>query len=166
MKKLLTLVVAVVMSVCAAYAQTPVKYHGEIDLGYGIGTGAYGQSRASLHTIQGAKLGDHFSTGLGLGLDFYPETERVDMIIPVYVNLKGYIPVGEIFNLYASFDLGYGIGATNDVAGLSGLYCCPAIGLQADIFKVQLGYNIQQQVRGSGLAMNMEAIQIKVGIVF
>ena len=43
MKKLILSAAAAVLSVCAAQAQTPVKYQGEVDLGYSIGVGPVNQ---------------------------------------------------------------------------------------------------------------------------
>ncbi len=47
----------------------------------------------------------------------------------------------------------------------SGLYLTPAVGVKAGMFKAQLGYNIQQ-LSESGVSVNMNAVQIKLGVVF
>ncbi len=73
MKKLFLLAVAAMMSVSVANAQVPVKYQGEVDLGYSIGVGTFSTGRVNVHTIQGARIGEYFSVGLGLGLDYYHE---------------------------------------------------------------------------------------------
>ncbi len=166
MKKLFILAVAAVMSVSVANAQVPVKYQGEVDFGYSIGVGTFSTGRVNVHTIQGARIGEYFSAGLGLGLDYYHEFyEQGELAIPIYLNLKGYLPVSEKVSPYFSFDIGVGIGATEGVSGLSGLYCTPSIGVKAGKFKAQLGYNIQR-ISESGIGFNMNAIQIKVGVVF
>ncbi len=166
MKKLFLLAVAAVMLVSVANAQVPVKYQGEVDLGYSIGVGTFSTGRVNLHTIQGVRIGKYFSTGLGLGLDYYHEFyERGELAIPIYLNLKGYLPVFEKVNPYFSFDIGVGVGATEGVSGLSGMYCTPAIGIKAGKFKAQLGYNVQR-ISESGIGFNANAVQIKVGVVF
>ena len=69
MKKVIILVIVSAMSVFTAMAQTSVKYNGEINAGYSIGVGSYPVNRVNLNTIQGIKIGEYFSTGLGLGLE-------------------------------------------------------------------------------------------------
>ena len=166
MKKLFLLAVAAMMSVNVANAQVPVKYQGEVDLGYSIGVGTFATGRVNLHTIQGVRVGEYFSTGLGLGLDYYHELyEQGELAIPIYLNLKGYLPVSEKVSPYFSFDIGVGVGATEGVSGLSGMYCTPAVGIKAGKFKAQLGYNVQR-ISESGVGFNANAVQIKVGVVF
>lgn len=151
---------------CTANAQAPVKYHGEVDLGYSIGVGTFSTGRVNLHTIQGIQIGEYFSTGVGLGLDYYHEFyESGELVIPIYLNLKGYLPVSEKVAPYFSFDIGAGIGATEGVSGMSGMYLTPAIGIKAGKFKAQLGYNVQR-VSEDGIGISMNAIQIKVGFMF
>ena len=105
MKKLFLLAVAAMMSVSIANAQVPVKYQGEIDLGYSIGVGTFSTGRVNVHTIQGARIGEYFSAGLGLGLDYYHEFyEQGELAIPIYLNLKGYLPVFEKVSPYFSLN--------------------------------------------------------------
>lgn len=166
MKKLFLLVAMATMSICAANAQSLVKYHGEADLGYSIGVGTFSTGRANVHTIQGIQIGKYFSTGVGIGLDYYHEFyEKGELVIPIYLNLKGYLPVSKKVAPYFSFDIGTGIGATSGVSGMSGLYCTPAVGIKAGKFKAQLGYNMQRFSEG-GIGINLNAIQLKVGFMF
>lgn len=166
MKKLFMLVAVATMTICAANAQTPVKYHGEVDLGYSIGVGTFSTDRVNLHTIQGIQVGKYFSTGLGLGLDYYHELyDSGELIVPIYLNLKGYLPVSEKVSPYFSFDIGVGVGATEGVSGLSGMYCTPAVGVKSGKFKAQLGYNVQR-ISEFGVGINVNAIQVKIGVMF
>ncbi len=166
MKKLLLLAATAAMAISTVNAQTPVKYHGEVDLGYSIGVGTFSTGRANLHTIQGVQVGRYFSAGLGLGLDYYHEFyDNGELAIPIYLNLKGYLPVSEKVAPYISFDIGAGIGVTSGFCGLSGLYCTPAVGIRAGMFKAQLGFNVQR-ISESGIGFSMNAIQIKVGAMF
>lgn len=164
MKKLFLSAVAAVMSVSAVKAQIPLKYQGEVDLGYSIGVGTFATGRVNIHTIQGVRIGRYFSTGLGIGLDYYHEVDG-ELAIPIYLDLKGYLPVSEKISPYFSLDIGAGVGATEGVKGLSGVYCTPAIGVKAGMFKAQLGYNIQR-ISESGIGIDMNAVQIKVGVMF
>ena len=165
MKKLLLLAATAAMAISAVNAKIPVKYHGEADLGYSIGVGTFSTCRANLHTIQGVQGGRYFPAGLGLGLDHYHEFYEIGVLaIPIYLNLKGYIPVSEKVAPYISFDIGTGIG-TKVLSGLSGLYCTPAVGIKAGMYKAQVGFNVQR-ISESGIGFDMNAIQIKVGVMF
>ena len=165
MKKLFFLFAAIVVSNCV-FAQTPIKYHGEVDAGYSIGVGTFATDRFNVHTIQGVQIGKYFSTGLGIGIDGYLIYESsVDIAVPIYLNLKGYIPVTDKVSPFVSMDLGVGIGASEYLKGMSGLYCTPAVGIKAGKFKAQLGYNIQR-ISEMGIGVNAGAMQLKVGVMF
>ena len=89
MKKLFLLLAAVCVA-SFAIAQSPVKYQGEVDLGCSLGVGVLSSGRVNIHTIQGIRVGDYFSTGVGFGADYYISGQ--DMTIPLFLNFKGYIP--------------------------------------------------------------------------
>ena len=96
MKKLFLLIVTTVISANIAKAQVQVTYQGEVDAGYSIGVGTFATSRVNLHTIQGIRIGEYVSTGLGLGLDYYHEFyDNGELVIPIYLNIKGYLPVSK-----------------------------------------------------------------------
>lgn len=162
MKRLFLLLVAVCVA-AAAGAQVPVKYQGEVDLGCSLGVGALSSERINIHTIQGVKVGEYFSTGVGIGADYYISGK--DMTIPLFLNLKGYIPTNSIVTPYASLDLGTGIGVAGIFKGGTGLLLNPAVGVKIGMCKVQLGYNLQQLTE-SGVSLNFNAVQVKLGVVF
>ncbi len=165
MKKLFLLIVIATMSICALNAQSIVKYHGEVDFGYSLGVGTFSAGRGNIiQTIHGVQVGKYFSTGIGLGLDYYHD-DPGELVMPIFLNLKGYLPVSERASIYISEDIGVGVGLTRDIKGISGLTLTPAIGIKIYEFKIQLGYNMQQ-FTGSGISVNMNAIQIKLGIMF
>ena len=112
MKKLFLLLATTICVASSALAQTPIKYQGEVDLGCSLGVGVLSSGRVNIHTIQGIKVGDYFSTGVGFGADYYISGQ--DMTIPLFLNFKGYIPTKSKVTPYASLDLGTGIG----VAGI------------------------------------------------
>lgn len=163
MKKLFLLLIAVVCAVSSAFAQAPVKYQGEVDLGYSFGVGTLASGRVNVHTIQGIKVGDYFSTGIGLGAEYYISDEY--MTIPLFLNFKGYIPTKSKVTPYASLDLGTGIGVAGIFKRGTGLLLNPAVGVKVGMFKAQLGYNIQQLTE-SGVSLNFNALQLKVGVMF
>lgn len=163
MKKLLFSALVALLTIGATNAQAPVKYHGEVDLGYSIGVGTFATGRVNLHTIQGVQVGKYFSTGIGLGLDLYHEGP--ELMIPIYLNLKGYLPVAAKVCPYFSFDIGAGIGASTGLSGLSGVTYTPAVGIKAGRFKAQIGYNAQC-LSDSGVSITMGALQLKAGVMF
>ena len=172
MKKLSLLVFTAAILINFVKAQVPVKYQGEVDLGYSIGVGNLALSRVNLHTIQSAKIGNYFSAGVGVGLDYYHNIdkymgalwEKGELVLPLYLNLTGYIPASKKVTLFALFDIGIGIGLTYGVSGHAGLYLDPAVGVKVSRFKVQLGYTMQKANELFNLIAG--AVQLKVGIVF
>lgn len=163
MKRLFILLTAAAISIGSLQAKTPIKYHGEVDLGYSIGVGTFATGRVNIHTIQGVEIGKYFSTGIGIGADIYHEFP--DVMVPIYLNLKGYLPVSKIVKPYVSVDIGGGIGASEGFSGLSGATYTIAVGVKAKMFKAQLGYNVQR-LSESGIGINMNAVQIKLGVMF
>lgn len=154
---------------CLGMNAQEAKYQGEIDLSYSIGTGTFSTNRVNLHTIHGAKMNDYFSIGVGLGLDYYHELYREEgdgeLVIPIFLNTKAYLPVDEKLSPYVSLDLGYGIGATKGVSGLGGFLWSPAIGLKYDKVKFQVGY-VNQNVSESGISISLNAVQFMIGVIF
>lgn len=163
MKKLLLLAAVAIMSVCTMNAQTEIKYQGEVDLGYSLGVGDFASNRINIHTIQGFKVGDYFSAGIGFGADVYHEGGGTNIMIPVFLNMKGYLLNSRV-TPYLSFDIGGGIGV-GELSGVSGMMISPAIGIKTGAFKAQLGYNVQK-ISESGIGINMSAMQLKLGFAF
>lgn len=163
MKKIAMFILAAVMMIGTTNAKAPIKYHGEVDLGYSIGVGTFATGRVNIHTVQGVEIGRYFSTGIGIGVDIYHESP--DVMVPIYLNLKGYLPVSEIVKPYLSVDIGAGVGASSGVSGLSGATYTIAAGVKVKRFKAQLGYNVQR-ISESGIGVNMNAVQIKLGVMF
>ena len=166
MKKFFLLLVAAICVASSASAQTPIKYQGEVDLGFSLGVGEWAINRVNVHTIHGAKIGDYFSAGIGLGTDIYVvKGLEADLMVPVYLNVKGYLPTKTKVTPYASFDIGGGFGASEYVKGASGVMLCPALGLKVGMFKAQLGYHVQK-LSESGVSVGMSALQLKMGVMF
>ena len=175
MKRSLILAFLTVMVIVPATAQVRVKYHGEINVGYSIGVGSYAKNRVNLYTIQGVKIGEYFSTGLGLGLDWYRglyaeywekqgKPDMGELAMPIYLNVKGYLPVNEKVAPYLTFDIGYGIGLTEGLDGFGGLYLTPGVGIKAGHFKAEVGFNVQRIV--DVVNVNANALKLAIGYIF
>lgn len=163
-------VTKITKEVAAPTASTAVKYQGEVFTGFGVGTGTFAMDRFYLHTIQGVRVGNHFSTGLGIGLNMimpYEFTYNLpELFLPIYLNFKGYLPVSNKSSLFASFDIGGSFGVTEGVTGLKGLLVTPAIGASINNkVNVSLSYEIQT-VSDAIASININAVVIKVGYVF
>lgn len=163
--KRLFIIVALIMGigVLSASAQD-TRYHGEIYLsgGYGIGNAAL--SRLQLHTIQGARIGECFSAGVGLGVDYYtPDLESGMFMIPIFADLKLYAPTVGQFDPFLMVDLGYGVVAEEPNVG--GLMFGAGIGFKAGAFAMSLGYHLQQ-FGVQGVSLGLGAIQLKLGFAF
>lgn len=170
MKKFIFAFVIAISSFFSGSAQeVSIKYQGEVDLGYSVGVGTFSTGRVNLHTVQGVKISDYFSAGLGLGLDYYhdlySDVGSGELFVPIFLNMKGYIPITSKLSPFVSLDLGYGIGATEGVSGCGGFLWSPSVGLRYNHFKFQVGYT-SQRISESGIGFNMDAVQFIVGIVF
>lgn len=167
MKNYLFTVVFLLASSLLMNAQD-IKYQGEVDLGASITTNGFqtGKAVANFRTIHGGKIGDYLFTGLGFGADWYffdegSSGDDSEVIIPVFLNLKGYYPASKRLLPFVSLDLGYGFGVTQSISGEGGFMFAPAIGFQYKKMQFQVGYE-HQSISG----IDLGSCQIKVGVVF
>lgn len=174
MKKVVLLAVFAAFSV-SLFAQTNVKYRGEVNAGYSFGVGTYAINRVNLNTIQGIQAGKYFSAGLGIGLDwwrglyadYWKQQGKGDMgelSMPIYLNVKGHLPVSEVITAFLTFDVGYGIALTEGLDGFGGLYLTPGVGIQIGKIKAEVGFNMQRIT--DVLNVNANAIKLSIGYVF
>ncbi len=169
MKKI-ALLIALAAATLAASAQQ-ARYQGQVDLGYSVGIGANGTGRVNLHTIHGARIGDYAYAGLGLGVDFYHQlkddgTGWGELMLPVFVDLKGYYPVNSHFAPFIALDLGYSTGLTKGVSSAGGFLCSPAVGVKHKRFQAQVGYTSQHFSEQGSLGFTTGACQLKLGLTF
>lgn len=145
-----------------------VKYLGEVYVGESFCI-VDAESRFNIHTVHGVKIGDYFSAGIGTGVDIYHEDdlEYSLMQIPLFVNVKGYLPVSPKVSLYASMDGGktFGIG---DSSGFTSWMYVPAVGVKIKFINIQFGYVLQRYTIKELDWRNIDgdALQLKVGFVF
>ena len=156
-KMFLATLVAVICFSNVSFSQ---NYHSEYNFGYSVGVGDWATDRINIQTIQGLKINDNFTAGIGIGLDCYSEEE--EYMLPITINAKVYLPTSEKFTPFASLDLGYGIGISDEI---SGGIITPAIGIKSGKLMTQIGYN-SQKLTEDGFSLNMSAIQFKLGIMF
>lgn len=109
-------------------AKTGVRYQGEFNFGYATGGKLNFKdgdsmktdfSRPFIETIHGVRmLNDYLFVGVGVGVqyaygDIYSDSDESStwdtMAIPVFVNVKGYYPLGGNFAPYLSLSMGSSI---------------------------------------------------------
>lgn len=166
MKQVLTLLFATILlaSISTTTQAQQTKYQGEVYVAGGYGIGALPVNRVQLHTIHGARVGECFSAGIGLGADLYTQNfEDGILMVPIFADFKFYAPTQGQFDPFLMLDLGYGLAAQEPSIG--GLMFGAGLGFKAGAFAMSLGYNLQQLSLG-GLGINMGALQLKLGVAF
>ncbi len=106
-----------------------IQYQGELNIGFATGGKLKNDageavdtnfSRPFLETIHGVRIGNYLSAGVGVGLQYaygdYLTGEVAEnfnempswntVVMPLFLNLKGYYPVSEEFAPYISWSLG------------------------------------------------------------
>lgn len=173
MKKHVFLFLAILTG-CAAAAQSThrgVKYQGEVLAGYSFGVSTYDTDRVNVHMINGIRFAQNFSAGLGLGLDYYCTGGMSALALPVYANLKGYMPFyTNRAGLFLSLDAGYAAGLNRELSGWGGFLITPAFGAymkvsQNQSLRISLGYN-HQAFSKNGVSTNFESLSLRVGFAF
>lgn len=162
MKKFLLFCVGLLTFSLASAQQT--EYHGELCVAGGYGVGTLPLNRIQLHTIHGARVGECFSAGIGLGIDYYTQDfEEGIFMAPIFADLKLYAPTYGNFDPFIMVDVGYGLVVEEPSIG--GLMFGAGLGFKAGVFAMSVGYHLQQ-LGSSGVNLGLSAIQLKLGFVF
>ena len=166
MKRLLFLCAIMVASLPYANAQNKAYYHGEFELGYSSSVGNVAIDRFNFHLINGISLNDYFACGIGIGIDGYTYLKQIYHVLPVYANMKGFIPANDNITPYISLSCGIGFGISEYISKESGLSLESSIGMRLfENYKLEIGYH-SQRISNEGLGINLGAIQLKVGFMF
>lgn len=160
MKKLIFLVMLLLGAVLGVQAQKRSIYQGEVNLGLTCGFWNNKMAGVSLQTVQGARIGDHFSVGGGLGIEavlaehsckeeapYECNHALTGLVLPVFVNFKGYLNASKRTTGYISLDAGLTPHLDDDRVRAS-LYLCPSIGVKTRRFKADLGYKFINKFNG------------------
>lgn len=178
MKKYLILSLCLLLS-SAAFAQS-IKYQGEVQVGYGFGVGNISVDRVSAHMINGARINQYLSAGIGVGLDYYFDDGESYLSLPIYANVKGYLPISGMVNLFASLDCGYSVSLAGEEQGgwkadMKGFLITPAVGASIKIadskaINLSVAYMSQKlaygRSGGSTTKDNGNAVGLRVGYAF
>lgn len=171
MKKItLSFVFVFVMFAFSASAQNKVaRYQGEVQFAYAVGVGTYGIDAFNIRMINGVRVNEYFSAGIGIGLNFYIEDGESARALPIFANFKGYLPSSGAVRPFLSLETGYTIGFS-DLANLGGILVSPEIGLsirtsEKTAINFSLGY-INQALGKGGASVNSGSIGFKLATVF
>lgn len=132
-----------------------VRYHGEFNAGFSIA----GQKlhRPFLETVHGVNVSKHLYAGIGVGLNYFYEIESVT--IPIYANVKGMLPIGNILTPYVNLSMGGSPVLKKHIGG--GFFCDFGAGLFVKKFNIGIG--LRAQTLG---AYTSKAFYIKTGVRF
>lgn len=100
------------------------KYQGEVDVAYSFGIDDE-TNNMSIEMINGVRFSRYLYAGVGLGAAANLADEAV--IIPIYADVKGYLPVSDKLDLTAGLDIGTKLDCYYDMSG--GLLFRPEFGL-------------------------------------
>lgn len=175
-RNFILLFICCLLAVCA-HGQN-YKYQGEVLGGYSVGIGTFSFDRVNLQTIHGVRFNQYLFAGVGLGVDYFYNFDaylsdidsKGELTMPIFFDIKGYLPVSPKVSMFASFDIGAGIGLTEGVSGSKGLMFTPAIGTSLKVssknaITISAGYNYQAWSE-SGFKINTDAISLKLGFQF
>ena len=122
----------------ADYSQP--SYQGDVSIGFGAGGGELPTSLFYLQTVHGIRANESLFVGVGSGFNF-GLTPGSGTHIPIYANIKAYVPLSEQSSLFGSVDFGGFFGDS------SGLFFGPAVGLTVlDLINVSFGYELHRSV--------------------
>ena len=114
-------------------------------------------NRVTVDVVNGIRVNSYFSIGLGLGYHTYlgRTIEGIDFtdehIVPVYANLKGYMPAGRsMFRGFVSLDAGYGFS----MGACIGRNVTFSVGYQS------------QNISSGGLSVSFGAVLMRIGVMF
>lgn len=191
MKKLILLSVFALFSSAAFGQEQPIRYQGEVQAGYAFGVGDIKIDRLSVHMINGVRFNPYLSAGVGVGLDYYDDNGISLLSMPLFANVKGYLPVSPKVSLFASFDMGYSVALKSEEesgwvdnvnvdvkVGMKGFMVTPAIGASFEVgdakaFNISLCYDLKKATadvsamrQSASATTNCNAIGLKVGFAF
>jgi hypothetical protein len=178
MRKIL-LVLVFALAATSTMAQSLVRYHGEVNIGGSFGVIGAPVNFVNFHTIQGVNITDYASVGVGFGLDMHNEfrefngssygfsSKETDLLFPLFLNAKGYLPLTKKIKTYLSVDFGGKFGLTEQAKGYQPIFVAPAVGVLLNNFLFQIGFSIEDDLGllGGGYS-GVGAVQLKFGWSF
>ena len=119
-------------------------YRGLVDAGFCLNTGYHVGNRMELSTSHGYQFTPHVFLGLGVGIHYFFESDKVN--VPIFAHAR-YDFVDSAFTPFAELKAGYSAGTH------PGFYLCPALGWRFAV-KGRYGLNI-----GIGYTMQLREVK-------
>lgn len=179
MKKAILLSAFILLCTVCHAQEKQTKYQGEIQAGYAFGTGDSKIDHAGVSMINGWRFNRYLSAGLGIGLDYYFKNGYSFVSLPVFANVKGYLPVSDKASLFASLDCGYSVSLKDESEGceyikMKGFLITPAIGASISVAErksvnLSICYNSQKYeygIAGYRFTDKANSIGFKIGYSF
>lgn len=133
-------------------------YQGEISAAYGLYIDK-GEGTIGLETVHGARINPNLFIGTGVGVNYFYQYDEI--ILPVFVDAKGYLPVGMKNALYLAVDIG--VVALSDYASTSLYFTLgPGITFGRQDGRTRGDLSIRFQYLGE----NRTALLLRIGIGF
>lgn len=146
-----------------------LKYQGEVNTSFSFSIDEE-TCNLNLEVINGVRFSRYFFAGAGIGATASFSDEAI--IFPIFVDLKGYMPVSRKMDLMAGVDVGTKLDYTYDMTG--GFLFRPEFGLNFPLNrKVGLKltvlyelYNFKTTILDSQVNCRLNEIGIKFGVSF
>lgn len=146
-----------------------LKYQGEVNTSFSFSIDEE-TSNLNLEVINGVRFSRYFFAGAGIGATASFSDEAI--IFPIFVDLKGYMPVSRKVDLMAGVDVGTKLDYTYDMTG--GFLFRPEFGLNFPL-KRKVGlkltllyelYNFKTTILDAQVKCRLNEIGIKFGVSF
>lgn len=161
MKRVLFLIASLCCLCSTANAQhldQPIKYQGEVNVGYGLATrkagelvsymlGSLTKNYILIETVHGVRLSPHFFTGIGAKMCADVKFRAAQL--PIFADFK-YYPLNRAFAPYVAIDFGYSLRLYNDgirwgyMPTFCGFHGAAGVGFNYKHLNFGLGCQIQQ----------------------
>lgn len=146
-----------------------LKYQGEVNTSFTFSIDEE-TSNLNLEVINGVRFSRYFFAGAGIGATTSFSDEAI--LFPIFVDLKGYMPVSRKMDLMAGVDVGTKLDYTYDMTG--GFLFRPEFGLNFPL-KGKVGlkltvlyelYNFKTTILDAQVKCRLNEIGIKFGVSF
>jgi len=144
-------------------------YKGIVEIGYQLGVGEFALDRLKLNIINGYQINPYFSVGLGTGLRFYFDSEKV--MVPIFADFRANF-MNSSLSPYFSLGIGYSLDSDYHFKG-AGMIVNPVAGVSYRIseklvMNFGLGYELQKLKMSSGdpTSSSLGAVSFNIGISF
>jgi hypothetical protein len=175
MRKLLMMVLVGACACGTGFAQKNFKasvnlkqgWRFPVEMGYTFGSNSGG--RLEMTPSAGYQVNPYVFLGAGAGIDYY--TDADEFFVPIYADIRGYIPIHSKIHPFIDIKPGYGCDLNGDCA--SGFYVNVTSGVEIGNFYAGIGYGSQTMnysldtyYVSSNYTVHSDGFTMKIGYVF